>query len=40
MENEKIKFWREYQWTGDMSRDDFLKTEEKPFKFTIKELLK
>ncbi|OGG12735.1 hypothetical protein A2875_01915 [Candidatus Gottesmanbacteria bacterium RIFCSPHIGHO2_01_FULL_46_14] len=34
LENGKIKLWREYDVTGNLSYEDFLKTEGKQFKFT------
>lgn len=35
----KIKLWREYQWSGNLDRNDFLSTENKNFQFIIKDLL-
>lgn len=40
VENEKIKFWREYDTTGNLSYEDFIKTEGKEFQFTGKDLTK
>ncbi len=40
LENGKIKHWREYDTTGDLSYEDFIKIDGKTFAFTIKELMK
>lgn len=40
IEDGKIKFWREYDVSGNLSYDDFLKTEGKDFDFTGRSLLK
>ena len=40
LENGRIKLWREYDIPGNISREDFIKTEGKRFKFTIKDLAK
>lgn len=34
----KIKFWREYQWSGDLSFEDFISDRNKEFEWTIKNL--
>lgn len=38
LQDGKIKFWREYDTTGTISYDEFIKTDGKQYKFTIKEL--
>jgi len=40
LEGGKIKMWQEYDTSGTLSYGDFIKTEGKNFKFTIKELIK
>ncbi|MEK7534296.1 MAG: nuclear transport factor 2 family protein [Patescibacteria group bacterium] len=36
--NNKIKMWREYQWTGNLNYDVFISHTDKDFEFTIKDL--
>lgn len=38
VENNKIKMWREYQWTGNLNYQDFISFKGKNFEFTVKDL--